>query len=172
MDARVFDVLVRGAAQACTRRRAVVGLAAALLGLPAAERAAVSAVSAGCSKKGDNCFTNYACCEGLKCRIARGDEYGQCVNKNDSNRRCRDDEDCRRGERCKRNRCKNRNRRNGEGNKGDRCNNDNDCRSGLRCERDRCKNDGRCGREGDRCRRNGDCCNAMTCNRDDGRCRR
>ena len=172
MDGRTFDVLVKRAGQACTRRRALSGLAAALVGLPAAKRAAAQVEVAACSKKGDNCFTNYACCEGLKCRIPEGDEFGQCIDKNDSDRKCRDDRDCRKGERCKNGRCKNKNSKDGNGNKGDRCNTNNDCKSGLRCKDGKCKDENSCGREGDRCQSSGDCCNALTCDRGDKRCRK
>lgn len=172
MDGRIFDTLVKGTGKACTRRRALSGLAAAAFGLAAAKRVAAEVEVAGCSKKGDNCFTNYACCEGLKCRILEGDEYGQCIDKNNSDRKCREDRDCRSGERCKNGRCKNKNHSGGSGNKGDRCNNDNDCKSGLRCKDGKCKDENRCGREGDRCRSSGDCCNALTCDRGDGRCRK
>jgi hypothetical protein len=175
MDGRTFDVLVKGTGRDCTRRRALAGLAAALIGLPAARKAAAQVETAGCAKKGDDCLNNYGCCEGLKCRIDRPDldpPIGTCVNKNNSDKKCREDRDCKNGERCKNGKCKNKNSDGGNGDKGDRCNNDNDCKSGLRCKDGKCKDENNCGREDDRCRTNGDCCNALICDRDEGRCRK
>jgi hypothetical protein len=172
MDGRTFDVLVKWAGQACTRRLAISGLAAALFGLGRATRVAAEVETAGCAKKGDDCLNNYGCCEGLKCRVPDGEEIGTCVTKNNSDKRCKRDRDCKKGEECRNRRCKNKDNKGGDGRKGDRCRQDRDCKSGLKCKRDRCEDDNSCGRERDRCKTNGDCCNALICDRGDNRCRK
>lgn len=172
MDSTTFDALTRGVGAACTRRRALGGIAAGVLGLAAARTAAEAVETAGCAKKGDDCLNNYGCCSGLKCKVEGKEEIGRCVDKNNSDDRCKRDSDCRKGEVCKNKRCKNKGSGSGDGRDGDKCNDNDDCRSGLRCKKGRCRDDDKCGRERDRCKTNGDCCNALVCDRNTNKCKK
>lgn len=172
MDGKTFDALTRGVGADCTRRRAIGGILAGVLGLAATRDAAQAVETAKCAKKGDDCLRNSDCCSGLKCDLSGGGKIGECIDKNNSDDRCRDDRDCRKGERCVNKRCKNKGSGDGDGREGDKCNDNDDCRSGLKCKKGRCRDDDKCGREGDRCQTNGDCCNALVCDRDKNKCKK
>lgn len=171
MDKETFDRLTRGVGLARSRRQAVAGLAAGVLGLTGLGRAAAQeAVPQARGDCGDDCLRNTDCKPGLKCSRP-GSDRGRCVAKNDSNRSCSDDRDCPNFEECRSRRCVNRFDCRG-GDEGNRCNDNRDCRSGERCRNGRCRPDDSCGREGDRCTSNGDCCSALVCNRRRNRCER
>jgi hypothetical protein len=167
MDREMFDSLTRGVGRDCTRRSALAGLAAGVLGLGFASKVAAQVETERCGKPDEPCFRNTDCCTGLKCRGANPDfnESGRCVDKGGS--RCYSDRDCNRDERCIKNRCT----------RDDQCRQDTDCRienicsrgrcvSGCRgnqdckkknyCDRGRCVRD--CAGSGSSCSRNSDCC--------------
>jgi hypothetical protein len=149
MDRETFDALTRGIGKQCTRRSALAGLAAGVLGLGAAKRVAAEVSVESCGDYGDKCLSNTDCCTGLKCK--GGDrttgQVGRCVDKNA--KKCRADQDCKRSERCVRGRCESK----------DECSRDNDCKLGTICSRGRCVNG---------CRGNSDCPRNEFCDR--GRC--
>ena len=122
MDSRTFDALTRGVGSRASRRIALQGLVAGLLGLSISRSVAAQtdeAVSAerGCRVKrckkntlGQNCLDNRGnprnrnCCQGLKCSNTRG----RCVWKN------------------------------GHGGGGDYCRNSNDCNQDFFCGKNQC----------------------------------
>ncbi len=171
MDNKTFDTLTRGVGAACTRRRALGGIVAGALGLAATRSIAQAVEVEGCAKKGDDCLNNYGCCKGLKCKIKGGKEIGQCVEKNNSDKRCKRDSDCRKGEVCKNDRCKNKGS-GGDGKEGEKCNDRDDCRSGLRCKNGRCRKDDKCKDLNEKCKNYGDCCGALVCDKDSKKCKK
>lgn len=149
MDRETFDSLTRGVGKTCTRRSALAGLMAGVLGLGVAKQVAAEVSTEKCAAPGERCFRNTDCCSGLKCKGGNPDtgQSGNCVDKNGS--RCRRDGDCRRDERCDNGRCK----------RDDECRRDNDCKLGNICKSGRCVSG---------CRGNSDCPRSEFCDR--GRC--
>ena len=110
MDGKTFDALTKGIGKECTRRTAFAGLAGALVGLGFAREAAAQVEAEACGRKGQKCFRNTDCCQGLKCKNGGDPEReGKCVFKNNSGGKgdfCRDDRDCKRRFVCRRSRCR------------------------------------------------------------------
>jgi hypothetical protein len=127
VDSTAFDNLARGIGRTADRRTALKGLAAGVFGLGAVRAVAVGAQDAAdgpsvaaCAIKGDPCFRNTDCCQGLKCDNG-GDtsQEGRCKFKNNS------------------------------GNKGDWCEKDKDCKSRFFCDKAPKKSKNACKRDRD-----------------------
>lgn len=124
MDSNAFDKLTQGFGREADRRTALKGLAAGLLGVGATRAVVASAQEDGvedggpsiesCGIKNEGCFRNTDCCQGLKCRGAKGGTVsGSCDFKNSSGGRgdwCRKDKDCKRNLECDRRRNKSKNK--------------------------------------------------------------
>jgi hypothetical protein len=104
VDTAAFDRLTRGIGRATDRRAALRGFAAGLAGLAVPGLAAAQDEGGpeieACGIKGEGCFRNTDCCQGLKCNNG-GDttQQGTCVFKNSSGGRgdwCEKDKDCKR----------------------------------------------------------------------------
>ena len=110
MDGKVFDALTKGVGRGCTRRTAFKGLVGGLFGLGLAGDAAARVGTEACGRKGQKCFRNTDCCQGLRCRNGGDpDNQGTCDFKNGSGGQgdfCRSDRDCDRRFVCRRSRCR------------------------------------------------------------------
>ena len=149
MDSKTFDALTRGFGTQRTRRDAVKGFAAGLMGLGVVRGAAaqVTIQNATC---GQRCDVNGDCNSGLECS-----DGVLCVRIDDSNQNCNVNGDC--GENfevCRNGSCTNQV-------VCSACNNNADCPSGESC------NNQLCGRV-DECNSNSDCRRRQRCRR--GRC--
>ncbi len=191
MDGKTFDALARGFGSQRSRRGALKGIAAGLLGLGTVRGAAaqdpgfdVQRVGGELARCGENCSRTDQCNAGLRCSrgrcIARGDSRDNCRTSRDCERdfeicrnrecvnevncgpdSCTRDSQCRRSEICRNGRCEN---------DTSRCRRDNDCRAGEECRDDRCVQSNRCRRDRD-CRRN-EVCRNDRCEGGDDRCQR
>jgi len=177
MDGTRFDTLARSFGGGRTRRDALKGLAATLLGLGVA-RDASAQVGGELATCGQSCRNSDDCNAGLRCNREGGGrgrctarrstdatcnrnadcrvDYEVCVNRRCVNQvecgvdRCNRDSDCLDDEVCRDNRCKVRRDR-------DRCDRDAECRNDEVCR------NGRCEVRGDRCNRDRDCRSGEEC---------
>ncbi len=167
MDRELFDSLTRGVGKECTRRNALAGMIAGVLGLGVAGRVAAEVSTAACGDSGESCLRNTDCCSGLKCRGGdpNSGTVGQCVSK--SGGKCRSNYDCRGGEACIKGRCTNQDqcRRDSDckienictrGRCVSGCHGNQDCKKKNYCDRGRCVAD--CGGYGEYCYKDKDCC--------------
>ena len=153
MDSKKFDVLTRGFGTQRTRREAVKGFAAGLLGLGVV-RGASAQVSVERATCGQSCTVSGDCNAGLRC-VDTGSS-NQCIAIRDSNEPCNENSDCANDyEVCNSSLgCINQSDcnicvvsadctgdeicRNGRCGAEDECDSDNDCRRRQRCRRGQC----------------------------------
>jgi hypothetical protein len=116
VESTQFDRLARSVATAATRRGALRGLAAGLLGAAGLGVVRQDA-SARCGRQYDGCNDNKDCCHGLNCktlqapRAESGNFKGVCAYKRGCGKRndfCQKNKDCCRNFRCNNKRCKRR----------------------------------------------------------------
>ncbi|MGH2618340.1 MAG: hypothetical protein ACRDJC_24180, partial [Thermomicrobiales bacterium] len=128
MDSNKFDALTRGFAAQRSRRDALKGLAAGLLGLGVAGEAAAQ-VGAERQNCGQPCDNSSDCNAGLECRNSDGDDV--CVRIGDSRTSCNRNSDCTRNtELCRNGRCENTST-------CTRCGDNDNCPSGQICRNGR-----------------------------------
>ena len=157
MDTKTFDALARGFAAQRSRRDAVKGLVAGLMGLGVA-RGAAAQVTAQRATCGQSCSGSEDCNAGLRCSRPN-DRNGICVAITDSRSSCSRNIDCDRNhEICRNRRCVNQLN-------CTRCNVAADCPSGDACRNGNC---GGCDRDG-QCR-SGEICRGGNCERAGDRC--
>jgi hypothetical protein len=77
MDRDAFDRLARLASQRSTRRAAIAGLAAGLVGMSAGQRATAVSTQHQCKDIGMGCAGNSDCCNGMRCQKKPG-RIGTC----------------------------------------------------------------------------------------------
>jgi hypothetical protein len=114
MESVTFDGLARAVGSAATRRGALRGLAAALLG--AAGLGAAREASARCGRQYDGCNNDKECCNGLICKTlqaprAEANFDGVCAYKRGCGKKndfCTKNKDCCRKFRCSNRKCKRR----------------------------------------------------------------
>lgn len=114
MESCRFDSITRRFAATSDRRAAMKGLAAGIAAVGLARVGVASAqedvIAAKCGDKGDRCFGNTDCCQGLKCKGGdrQSGKQGNCAFKNGHGGQ---GDWCKKDNQCKSKNCNNDNRK-------------------------------------------------------------